>query len=87
MAFSLPLSTQWASQGWKAKIRDKEGPEEPHVTVLRKTEAWRISLRTLEFLDEEPSPRHVPRELQDLLRQRLGQLQAEWDRMYPENRV
>ena len=87
MAFSLPLPGPWTSQGWKAKIRDKERTEPPHVTILRGTRAWRFSLRSSEFLDGIPDPKHVPQDLVDVVRQALPELISEWDKMYPENPV
>lgn len=47
----------------EAKIRDKENREHPHVTILRGTKAWRINLRTGEFMDDDPTPAEVPRQL------------------------
>jgi len=87
MAFSLPLQAPWAAQGWKAKIRDKERTEPPHVTILRGTRAWRFGLRSREFLDEIPEPKDVPEDLVDVVRHALPQLVLEWDKMYPENPV
>jgi hypothetical protein len=70
MAFSLSLPAALVAQGWKAKIRDRERTEPPHVTVLQKTRAWRVDLRTGRFLDKEPDPNDVPKELlNELVRQ------------------
>lgn len=69
------------------KIQDKEGCEEPHVTVWRKTTAWRISLRSLRFLDDEPPPRKVPDELTVFIQQNLAQLRTEWDSQHAYNPV
>jgi hypothetical protein len=63
VSFALTLPEPWASRGWKAKIRDRERLEPPHVTVLYKTSAWRFGLRTEAFLDKEPSPKDVPEEV------------------------
>lgn len=49
MAFDLPLPVPLRKQGWRVKIRDKERLEPPHATILRRTTAWRLSLRTAEF--------------------------------------
>ncbi|SRR6266571_1093730 len=56
MPFALKLPEPWASRGWKAKIRDRERLEPPHVTILHKTSAWRFELRSEKFLDREPDP-------------------------------
>jgi hypothetical protein len=52
MAFDLPLSRQLAKAGWKVKIRDKERLEEPHLTILKGTRCWRLSMRSGQFLDD-----------------------------------
>jgi hypothetical protein len=87
MTFALPLSPEWSSQGWKAKIRDRERLEPPHVTILRKTLAWRLSLRDGAFLDAEPDPRQVPSALVREVRARFPLLRAAWDERYPDNPV
>ena len=87
MPFALTLPEPWANRGWRAKIRDRERLEPPHVTVLYKTSAWRFDLRTEAFLDKEPSPKEVPEEVIGAVRSNLALLRLEWDRMYPENRI
>jgi hypothetical protein len=87
MPFALKLPEPWASRGWKAKIRDRERLEPPHVTILHKTSAWRFGLRSEKFLDREPDPRDVPEEVVGAVRSSLALLRQEWDRMFPENRV
>ena len=87
VAFLLPLPAPWPGQRWKAKIRDKERNEPPHVTVMRGPLAWRWGLREQEFLDREPDPTEVPDEIVEHLRQNLNQLVAAWDHIYPENPV
>lgn len=87
MAFSLSLPEPWASRGWKAKIRDKERLEPPHVTLLHKTRAWRMGLRELGFLDDSPPPMEVPAEVFTFVKENLQTLRDAWDRMYPENPV
>jgi hypothetical protein len=69
--FALTLPEPWANRGWKAKIRDRERLEPPHVTVLYKTSAWRFDLRTEAFLDKEPSPKDVPEEVIGAVRSNL----------------
>jgi hypothetical protein len=71
----------------RVKIRDDERAEPPHVTILHRTRAWRLALRTGMFLDREPPPRDVPRELEDLVWGKRKQLRKKWDEMYPENPV
>jgi hypothetical protein len=83
--FPLTLPEPWASRGWKAKIRDRERVEPPHVTILFKTSAWRFGLRTGTFLDKEPNPNEVPEEVMGAVGLNLALLREEWDRMYPEN--
>ncbi|HKP75068.1 MAG TPA: hypothetical protein VJT67_05960 [Longimicrobiaceae bacterium] len=69
------------------KIREDERTEEPHASVLFKLWAWRLSLRTGEFLDAAPPPREEPRELVEWIWSQREQLRAEWDEKYPENVV
>ena len=59
MAFALKLPRSLVRQ-WQVKIRDRERVEPPHVTIIRKTEAWRLALRTRQFLDREPDPAEIP---------------------------
>lgn len=87
MSFALPLPNEWSKQGWKVKIRNDERNEEPHVTVLRRRWAWRLSLRTGEFLDRVPDPREVPGELVSHVWASRKKLRARWDERYPENPV
>lgn len=87
MPFSLPLPEVWERQRWKVKIRDRERLEPPHVTILWRTRAWRLDLRTGRFLDREPDPAEVPKGLLDVVRRHWPALQEAWDRMYPVNPV
>lgn len=87
MPFALTLPEPWASRGWKAKIRDRERLEPPHVTILLRTRAWRFGLRSATFLDREPDPKGVPEEIVAALRSSLELLRREWDRIFPENPV
>jgi hypothetical protein len=87
MAFALPLPDEWRKNGWRVKIRDDERTEPPHVTILHKTRAWRLALRTGVFLDREPPTREVPGELIELVWRKRKQLRTRWDEMYPENPV
>ena len=87
MPFALTLPELWASRGWKAKIRDRERLEPPHVTILHKAQAWRFGLRSPTFLDREPDPTKVPEEIVEAVRSNLELLRQEWNRMFPENPV
>ena len=87
MPFALTLPEPWASRGWKAKIRDRERLEPPHVTILHRTRAWRFDLRSETFLDREPDPSEVPEVLVEAVRSNLELLRKEWDRLFPENPV
>lgn len=84
MPFSLPLPDMF--RDWTVKIQDKEtGREEPHATFQRRGRRYRISLRTGDFLDEDPPQTDIPEELVGLVRdqQNLERLRDEWRRIYP----
>jgi len=89
MAYTLPLTAALKKARWKVKIRDKETREPPHVTIIRGTDAWRLDLRTTEFMDDDPDPAGVPGEMIGLIKNEdtWQQLCDEWDRMYPTNPV
>lgn len=87
MPFTLNLPEPWVGRGWKVKIRDRERLEPPHVTILYRTRAWRFDLRSERFLDKEPDPKEVPKEVANEVRSNLTLLRQEWDRMFPDNPV
>ena len=58
MAYTLPLPTRFKQ--WKVKIHDLERVEPPHVHIIRRTESWRLDLRTGRYMDKEPDPADVP---------------------------
>jgi len=89
VAFNLRLPDALRKARWKVKIRDKETREPPHVTIIRGTEAWRIDLRTGQFMDAQPDPSDVPNEIVELVMQEetWQRLCDEWDAMYPNNSV
>ena len=89
MAFNLPLTNALRKARWKVKIRDKETREPLHVTIIRGTEAWRINLRTGDFMDARPDPSDVPSGIIDLINEEetWQRLCDEWDEMYPNNPV
>lgn len=85
--FHLPTSLQNA--GWKIKIREKETLEPPHITILHGTQAWRINLRTGEFMDKQPDPDDVPEGVTAFIQKQSNwQLfHKKWDKKYPMNPV
>jgi hypothetical protein len=87
--FELPIPTSLRSACWKVKIREKEAREPPHVTILRRTSAWRIDLRTGLFMDKEPDPADIPKNLLNYVRKEENWkiLCNEWNRKYPANPV
>lgn len=87
MPYDLEISQTYSSAGWKAKIRDKERLEPPHVTIMKGTKSWRLDLRSGEFMDDDPPPRDVPKDLLAKVQQNMGKLREEWDKMYPTNPV
>jgi hypothetical protein len=87
MPYELRLEP-WASQGWKVKIYDVEGPEDPHVTIYRRASPrWRLSLRTGRLMDRQPAERALPRNLLAAVLERLDELRSAWDEMHPSNPV
>jgi hypothetical protein len=87
--FNLRLPPVYRRARWKVKIREKETREPPHVTILRDTQAWRINLRTGEFMDREPDPSAVPEELVAHIRhpENWRLICEQWDSKYPSNPV
>jgi hypothetical protein len=78
----------WASQEWKVKIFDLEGPEDPHVTIYRRASPrWRLNLRSAMLMDRNPPARDLPAGLMDAVIQRLADLRAAWDHLHPENPI
>ena len=90
MPIYIPLSKGLKNAGWTVKIYDNEGPEEPHVTIRWRTEAWRVSLRTRKFL-VPPGGRwkDIPQEIINALADETNwrKLQAYWDSNNPHNPV
>jgi len=87
VAYDLPLPPWLKNAGWRVKIRDKEMREPPHVTVIRKTNAWRINLRTRAFMDARPHSSDVPAALIQSIECHWTLLCQQWDAMYPSNPV
>ncbi len=89
MPFELPLPANLHKARWRVKIREKETREPPHVTILRRTRAWRINLRTREYMDADPDPGEVAAALDAFVREE-GNWQTlcrAWDEKYPDNPV
>jgi hypothetical protein len=82
--FALPVSV---AAHWKLKIRDRERVEPPHVSVLHGTRCWRWGLRERAFLDREPPPRLVPRDVCDAISDAYDEICAAWDKAYPHKPV
>lgn len=73
---------------WKVKIQDREALyEEPHVTIWRKDQRWRYSIRNRCFLDPQPDPSEVPNEIVQLIDQQIDDLSQQWDERFPQNPV
>jgi len=87
MAYALPLDEGIRKAGWKVKIRDKERLEPPHVTILFKTTAWRLCLRTKEFLDEGGSWKQIDSEVRRAIEAQWKVLCEAWDTLCPRNPV
>lgn len=69
------------------KIRDKERVEPPHVSIMRKTQTWRLGLRSNMFLDKRPNPAEIPAALLEDIRASWDKLVLAWDEIYPNNPV
>src|SRR6056297_2728823 len=84
MPYKLTLAKALRLAGWKVKIHDAEGAEEPHVTIYRKLRKWRLSLRTGHFLD----PGDKWSEIDDDVKSRIMNaknwktVQKEWDKLH-----
>lgn len=86
MAFNLRLPALLAKMRWKVKIRDKERVEDPHITIIRGTSVWRVSLRDGRFMDGG-SWKDMPNSLQQVIQEPWQQLCNAWDEMYPSNPI
>ena len=67
VAYDLPLPLVLKNAGWKVKIFDREIREPPHLTIIRRTQRWRINLRTRTFMDARPPPAEVPAALLQII--------------------
>ena len=86
MAFNLKLPKLLAKMRWKVKIRDRERVEDPHITIFRGPDVWRVGLRDGRFMDSG-SWKDMPDGLEEVVQANWERLCAEWDRMYPHNPV
>lgn len=89
MPFDFPLPVFLKKAGWKVKIRERETREPPHLTILRRTQAWRVDLRTGEFMDTRPDPNDVPAEIITLIKvpDTWTLICSARDQKYPKNPV
>ena len=89
MAMNIQISAKFKKQGWKVKIRDKERSEDPHVTIIKGVKAWRLNLRSKEFMDTSPPEKEVPEKLKKeiLEEKKFKRIIEEWNKMYPWNKV
>lgn len=77
-----------ALKRWKVKILDNELLfEEPHVTIVFKTELWRFGLRSRTFLDDYPRPDKLPKMLMAEIIANFATLCDEWNKRFPTNPV
>jgi hypothetical protein len=84
--YELPLPNEF--KRWKVKILDNELLfEEPHVTIVFKKELWRLGLRSRTFLDQDPEPRKVPKEVMDEIWENFDTLCDQWDTKFPTNPI
>jgi hypothetical protein len=88
MPFSLPLPRKLNAEGWKVKIREKERVEPPHVTVMHKTDEWRLGLRDRQLLVPPGGRiRDINADVMAIIDENWEQLIQAWDEKYPENPV
>ena len=87
MPYDLALTPAFSQAGWKVKIFEKERLEPPHVSIVQRTDKWRVNLRTGEYMDDDPDPKEVPEGLRELIQVNWDTLCTEWDRKYPNNKV
>jgi hypothetical protein len=76
MPYDLPLPRRLASS-WRVKIYDNERLEVPHITIVKGRESWRINLRTMEFMDDEPAPKEVHKDVMRAVEDNWGLLQRQ----------
>ncbi len=87
MPFDLELLLRLKRAGWKVKIYDFERLEPPHVTILFKTRAWRLSLRDGAFLDRGDKWSQIEEAVRAAVEEAWEVLQQQWDQMHPDNPI
>jgi hypothetical protein len=87
MPYGLPLSKPLRQSGWKVKIHDLERLEPPHVTIYCRMRKWRLALQTGNFLDRGDRWTQIDDEVREAIEAAWVTLQAEWDRIHPDNPV
>jgi hypothetical protein len=88
MPYDVPLAKGLKLAGWKVKIREKERVEPPHVTVMHKTDEWRLGLRDRKLL-VPPGGRlkDIDPAVLEVIEEWWERLIEAWDKKYPENPV
>lgn len=86
--FDLDLPARWKAGRWKVKIRDNETVEEPHVTILRGPDVWRVSLRDGHVMDGG-SWSDIENEVRRTIQEpgNWVRLREAWDVRFPHNPV
>ncbi len=88
MPFEIDLPANVKQAGWKVKIREKERLEPPHVTIICKTNSWRVGLRDGAFLvPPGGSWNDVPTEVRQAVQDNWDALTTAWDEKYPSNPI
>jgi len=89
MPFVLRLLLALKQAGWKVKIHDSERLEPPHVTIYRKMQKWRLSLRDGTFLDKGDKWGQIDEAVKDAIQdpKNWRLLQEEWNTIHEDNPV
>lgn len=87
MPYELKLSDRLKKAGWKVKKRDAERLEDPHVTIMRKCDVWRLSLRTCSFLESGHGWRQIDESVRAEIKAECEALRTAWNASYPENPI
>jgi len=87
MPYELKLPEGLKKAGWKVKIRDAERLEDPHVTIMRKCDVWRLSLRTCSLLELGRVWRQIDESVRAAIKAECEALKAAWNARYPKNPI
>ncbi len=88
MPFEIPLPAVVKKEGWKVKILDRERLEPPHVTIIRRVQKWRVSLRDRTFIVPPGGGwNDVHAGVRRAIEDNWNTLVQAWDTKYPENPV